>query len=412
MSDSDVESVLAAKFARLLPHLNERQRRLAVAAEVATLGRGGVSAVARASGLSRPTVYRGLAELDEPAIESGWAREPGGGRKRLVQTDPGLVEALEALIGPTSRGDPGSPLRWTTKSTRNLADALTAAGHQASRMRVSELLHEQHYSLQGNAKVREGAQHPDRDAQFQYINRRVASYLRRHEPVISVDAKKKELIGNYKNPGRTWRPRGEPVEVNTHDFPDKVLGKAIPYGVYDVGRNHGWVEVGIDHDTAAFAVAAIRAWWYGDGAPTYPTAKRLLITADAGGSNGYRGRLWKKELGVLAAETGLAITVCHFPPGTSKWNQIEHRLFSQISTNWRGQPLTSHEIAVNLIGATTTREGLAVHAELDPGSYPQGIEVTDQELAALRIQHHKFHGEWNYTIQPKKQPTKSPNPNL
>jgi hypothetical protein len=220
------------------------------------------------------------------------------------------------------------------------------------------------------------------------------------------------LIGNYKNPGRTWRPRGEPVEVNTHDFPDKVLGKAIPYGVYDVGRNHGWVEVGIDHDTAAFAVAAIRAWWYGDGAPTYPTAKRLLITADAGGSNSYRGRLWKKELGVLAAETGLAITVCHFPPGTSKWNQIEHRLFSQISTNWRGQPLTSHEIAVNLIGATTTREGLAVHAELDPGSYPQGIEITDQELAALRIQHHKFHGEWNYTIQPKKQPTKSPNPNL
>ena len=405
MSDSDVESVLAAKFARLLPHLNERQRRLAVAAEVAAVGRGGVSAVARASGLSRPTVYRGLAELDEPALESGWARTAGGGRKRLVQTDPGLVEALEALIGPTSRGDPGSPLQWTTKSTRNLADALAAAGHQASRMRVSELLHEQHYSLQGNAKVREGAQHPDRDAQFQYINRRVASYLRRHEPVISVDAKKKELIGNYKNPGRTWRPRGEPVKVNTHDFPDKVLGKAIPYGVYDVGRNHGWVEVGIDHDTAAFAVAAIRAWWYGDGAPTYPRVKRLLITADAGGSNSYRGRLWKKELGVLAAETGLAITVCHFPPGTSKWNQIEHRLFSQISTNWRGQPLTSHEIAVNLIGATTTREGLAVHAELDPGSYPQGIEVTDQELAALRIQHHKFHGEWNYTVQPTKHET-------
>jgi hypothetical protein len=277
-------------------------------------------------------------------------------------------------------------------------------------MRVSELLHEQHYRLQGDVKVREGAQHPDRDAQFRYINRRVASCLRRHEPVISVDAKKKEeLIGNYKNPGRTWRPRGEPVEVNTHDFPDKVLGKAIPYGVYDVGRNHGWVEVGIDHDTAAFAVAAIRAWWYGDGAPTYPTVRRLLITADAGGSNSYRGRLWKKELGVLAAETGLAITVCHFPPGTSKWNQVEHRLFSQISTNWRGRPLTSHEIAVNLIGATTTREGLAVHAELDPGSYPKGIEVTDQELAALRIQHHKFHGEWNYTVQPKKEPTKSPN---
>ncbi len=271
MSDSDVEAVLAVKFARLLPHLNERQRRLAVAAEVAAVGRGGVSAVARASGLSRPTVYRGLAELDGPVLGSGLVRVSGGGRKRLVQTDPGLVEALEALIGPGSRGDPGSQLRWTTRSTRNLADALTAVGHQASRMRVSELLHELHYSLQGNAKVREGAQHPDRDAQFRYINRRVASYLRRHEPVISVDAKKKELIGNYKNPGRAWRPSGDPVEVNTHDFPDKVLGKAIPYGVYDVGRNHGWVEVGIDHDTAAFAVAAIRAWWYGDGAPAYPT---------------------------------------------------------------------------------------------------------------------------------------------
>jgi transposase len=405
MSDSDVESALAVKFARLLPHLNERQRRLAVAAEVAGVGRGGVSAVARASGLSRPTVYRGLAELDGPVLESGWARTAGGGRKRLVQTDPGLVEALEALIGPASRGDPGSQLRWTTRSTRSLAEALTAGGHQASRMRVSELLHELHYSLQGNAKVREGAQHPDRDAQFRYINRRVSSYLRRHEPVISVDAKKKELIGNYKNPGRTWRPRGDPVEVNTHDFPDKVLGKAIPYGVYDVGRNHGWVEVGIDHDTAAFAVAAIRAWWYGDGAPAYPTVRRLLITADAGGSNSYRGRLWKKELGALAAQTGLAITVCHFPPGTSKWNQVEPRLFSQISTNWRGQPLTSHEVAVNLIGATTTREGLAVHAELDPGSYPKGIEVTNQELAALRIQHHKFHGDWNYTVQPTKHAT-------
>ncbi len=405
MSDSDVEAALAVKFARLLPHLNERQRRLAVAAEVAAVGRGGVSVVARASGLSRPTVYRGLAELDGPVLESGWVRASGGGRKRLVQTDPGLVGALEALIGPVSRGDPGSQLRWTTRSTRNLAEALTVAGHPVSRMRVDELLHELRYSLQGNVKVREGAQHPDRDAQFRYINRRVASYLRRHEPVISVDAKKKELIGNYKNPGRTWRPEGDPVEVNTHDFPDKVLGKAIPYGVYDVGRNHGWVEVGIDHDTAAFAVAAIRAWWHGDGAPNYPRAGRLLITADAGGSNSYRGRLWKKELGALATQTGLAITVCHFPPGTSKWNQVEHRLFSQISTNWRGQPLTSHEIAVDLIGATTTREGLAVHAKLDPGTYPQGIEVTDEELAALRIQHHRFHGEWNYTVQPTKRKT-------
>jgi Rhodopirellula transposase DDE domain len=405
MPDTDTESTLAVKFARLLPHLNERQRRLAVAAEAAALGRGGVSVVARASGLSRPTVYKGLAELGKSPLEAGRARTPGGGRKPVTQTDPGLVEALEALIDPASRGDPGSQLRWTTKSTRSLAAALTAAGHQVSRMRVCELLHQMRYSLQSNAKVREGASHPDRDAQFRYINRRVTTYLRRHEPVISVDTKKKELVGDYKNPGRTWRPTGEPVEVNVHDFPDEDVEKAIPYGVYDVGRNRGWVEVGVDHDTAAFAVAAIRAWWYGDGTLAYPKAKRLLVTADSGGSNSYRSRLWKKQLGALAQETGLAITVCHFPPGTSKWNKIEHRLFSQISTNWRGQPLTSHEVAVNLIGATTIRGGLTVHAELDPNRYPEGVKVTDRELASLRIKRHKFHGEWNYTVQPTQRKT-------
>ncbi|SRR6266511_4377141 len=400
MPVTGVESALAEKFARLLPHLNERQRRLTVAAEAAALGRGGVSVAARASGLSRPTVYKGLAELDEPALDAGRARAAGGGRKRVVQTDPGLVAALEALIDPVSRGDPQSQLRWTTRSTRNLAEALNAAGHPVSRMRVGELLHQLRYSLQGNAKVREGAQHPDRDAQFRYINAKVSAYRRRHEPVISVDAKRKELIGDYKNPGRTWRPVGEPVRVNAYEFPDEAVGRAIPYGVYDVGRNRGWVEVGVDHDTATFAVAAMRAWWYGDGVLAYPRARRLLVMADAGGSNSYRARLWKKELGALAHETGLAITVCHFPPGTSKWNKVEHRLFSQISTSWRGQPLTSHEVAVNLIGATATREGLTVHAELDPNRYPQGVKVTDQELAALRIKHHTFHGEWNYTIQP------------
>ncbi len=312
MPVTGVESALAEKFARLLPHLNERQRRLTVAAEAAALGRGGVSVAARASGLSRPTVYKGLAELDEPALDAGRARAAGGGRKRVVQTDPGLVAALEALIDPVSRGDPQSQLRWTTRSTRNLAEALNAAGHPVSRMRVGELLHQLRYSLQGNAKVREGAQHPDRDAQFRYINAKVSAYRRRHEPVISVDAKRKELIGDYKNPGRTWRPVGEPVRVNAYEFPDEAVGRAIPYGVYDVGRNRGWVEVGVDHDTATFAVAAMRAWWYGDGVLAYPRARRLLVMADAGGSNSYRARLWKKELGALAHETGLAITVCHF----------------------------------------------------------------------------------------------------
>ena len=397
----EIEAVLAEKFAALLPHLNERQRRLAAAAEARALGRGGVSIVARAAGLSRPTVYKALAELDAPPLDVDQVRAAGGGRKKVVDTDPGLLADLERLVDPDTRGDPVSPLRWTTKSTRTLAQALTGMGHHVSHVGVGHLLHELHYSLQANSKVIEGAAHPDRDAQFGYINTKVRAYLRRGDPVISVDTKRKELVGAYKNPGQEWRPQGQPVRVKVHDFKDPVLGKAIPYGIYDLGHNHGWVEVGIDHDTAAFAVAAIRAWWYGDGAQAYPKATRLLITADAGGSNSYRSRLWKTELADLSDQTGLSITVCHFPPGTSKWNRVEHRLFAAISTNWRGQPLTSHEVIVNLIGATTNRTGLAVHAELDTRLYPKGIKVTDEQIDALRITHHKFHGEWNYTLRPQ-----------
>jgi hypothetical protein len=402
---SDVEEALAKKFAVLLPHLNERQRRLAVAAEARALGRGGVSVAARASGLSRPTVYKALAELEAPQTDPDRARHIGGGRRRAVVKDPRLLTDLERLVDPATRGDPSSPLRWTTKSTRALARALAQMGHEVSHVRVGELLHELHYSLQSNAKVIEGVQHPDRDAQFRYINTKVRAYLRRHDPVVSVDTKKKELVGVFKNSGRAWHPTGAPPRVKVHDFKDPVLGKAIPYGIYDLGRNAGWVEVGVDHDTAAFAVAAIRAWWWGDGAAAYPQASRLLVTADAGGSNSYRSRLWKTELAALADQTGLAITVCHFPPGTSKWNRVEHRLFAAISTNWRGQPLTSHEIIVNLIGATTNTSGLAVHAELDTHAYPKGVKVSDAQLDALRITHHKFHGEWNYTIRPGRRKT-------
>jgi hypothetical protein len=397
---SDVESSLAEKFALVLPHLNERQRRLVVAAEARAVGRGGVSVASRASGLSRPTVYKGLAELDGEVFGPDRVRAPGGGRKKVADTDPRLLADLERLVDPATRGDPTSPLRWTTKSTRTLAEALAGMGHAVSHMRVGELLHELRYSLQANAKVIEGRQHPDRDAQFGYINTRVRAFLRRHDPVISVDCKKKELVGNYANAGQQWRPHGEPERVKVHDFKDKALGKAVPYGVYDLGRNHGWVEVGVDHETATFAVAAIRAWWYGDGIGAYPQAKRLLVTADAGGANSYRSRLWKKEMATLATGTGLAITVCHFPPGTSKWNRIEHRLFAAISTNWRGQPLTSHEVIINLIGATTNSSGLTVHAELDTHAYPKGTEVSSEEVDALAITRHKFHPEWNYTLQP------------
>jgi hypothetical protein len=396
----EFEATVAERFAAISPHLNERQRRLWVGAEARVLGRGGVSLVARATGISRPTVYKALAELDEPSDLGGRVRRPGAGRKRLRDLDPGLEAALDALVDPDSRGDPMSPLRWTCKSTGQLALALTKGGHPVSPDTVATMLHEAGYSLQANVKMREGEQHPDRDAQFRYLNDQVREFQDAGLPVVSVDAKKKELVGEYKNGGREWQPKGEPVAVKVHDFLDPLLGKAIPYGIYDVQRNFGWVNVGQDHDTATFAVESLRRWWRGDGALAYSTAPRLLICADGGGSNGYRLRLWKYELGRFAAESGLSITVCHLPPGTSKWNKIEHRLFSHISMNWRGRPLTSHEVIVNLIGSTTTRQGLRIHAERDVGTYPTSVKVTDAQLGTIPVRPHDFHGEWNYTIAP------------
>lgn len=394
------EEVLARKFAVLWPHLDERQRRLLMGAEARELGRGGISAVARAAGVSLPTVRKALREVEEGREPTGRVRQPGGGRKRLAEKDPMLIAALEAMVDPETRGDPESPLRWTTKSTRQLAGALTEGGHAVSSWTVGQVLHALEYSLQGARKTIEGTEHPDRDAQFRYINDLAGRFLHARLPVISVDTKKKELVGRYKNGGREWRPKGDPERVKVHDFIDPALGKAIPYGVYDVGADQGWVSVGQDHDTAAFAVEAIRRWWSAMGSAVYPRARQLLICADAGGSNGYRNRLWKLELGRLAAESGLTITVCHFPPGTSKWNRIEHRLFAHISMNWRGRPLTSHQVIVDLIGATTTRSGLTVRAERDTGAYPSGVKVTDKELAAVRLRSHDFHGEWNYSVDP------------
>ena len=397
------ESVLAAKFAAVLPHLDERQRRLVLAAEARSLGHGGISLVSRASGISRVTITAGVGELEAGTDPTpGRTRRPGGGRKPLAEADPGLAEALDALVEPETRGDPMSRLRWTTRSTRNLAEQLTEAGHEVSHRSVGRLLGEAGYSLQANAKTVEGRQHPDRDAQFRYINGRVAAFLAASDPVTSVDAKKKELIGQYANDGRTWRPAGDPHRVDVHDFPGPD-GKAVPYGVYDLAANTGWVSVGCDGDTAAFAVATIGRWWEQVGRAAYPQARRLLITADAGGSNGYRLRLWKRELAAFAQATGLTITVCHMPPGTSKWNRIEHRLFSHITMNWAGQPLTSHEVAVNLIAGTKTRTGLTVRAERDTGSYPRGTKISDREmneLLAAHVTRHDFHGEWNYDIHP------------
>ena len=402
------ERVLAAKFETILPHLDERQRRLLMAAEARSLGYGGISLVARAAGVSRVTVTAGVDELDGGAAPGGRARRPGGGRKPLTDLDAGLLDDLDALVEPETRGDPMTRLRWTTKSTRNLADELGREGHQVSHHSVGKLLAGPlKYSLQGNAKTLEGRQHPDRDAQFRYIARRVAAALAAGEPVISVDAKKKELIGQYARAGREWRPSGDPRRADVHDFPGEQ-GKAVPYGVYDLGADAGWVSVGSDGDTAQFAVETIRRWWQSAGGIAYPGTASLLITADAGGSNGYRLRLWKKELAALADTTGLAITVCHMPPGTSKWNKIEHRLFSHISMNSAGQPLTSHQVAVSLIAGTTTRTGLTVRAERDPGTYPRGIKITDREMKTLAAQHltpHDWHGEWNYTITPTREPS-------
>jgi Rhodopirellula transposase DDE domain len=396
----DAEESLRAKFAVLLPHLDERQQRLCLGAEARSLGHGGVAAVARAAGVSRPTVTAGVMELEAGQEPLGRVRRAGGGRKRAVEVDRGLRPALLALAEPDVRGDPGSPLRWTTRSTRKLAAELTRRGHPCGPDTVAGLLRAEGFSLQGNAKTLEGAQHPDRDGQFRYINEQARAHLAAGDAVASVDTRKKELVGRYRNGGREWQREGAPVPVKTRDFPDEQLGKAIPYGIYDVAGNTGWVSVGTDHDTAAFAVASLRRWWQAQGRDACPQARRLLVTADAGGSNSYRTRAWKTELAALAAETGLEITVCHFPPGTSKWNAIEHRLFAHISMNWRGRPLTSHEVIVNTIAATTTRAGLRVHAELDDGAYPTGTQISDAQMAALAITRHYWHGDWNYTLHP------------
>ena len=396
----DVDAVLGGLYELIAPHLTEKQRRLLAGAAARALGRGGGARMARISGLSRPTVYTGVHELDAPPDPGGRVRRSGGGPKRLVERQPGLLEALDALVDPDTRGDPESPLRWTCKSTRELADALGGQGFQVSDDTVGRLLKQQRYTLQRTQKTEEGAQHPDRDAQFGYVNQQAKAHLAAGRPVVSVDTKKKELVGNYANGGVEWQPVGEPERVLVHDFPDPAVGKAIPYGVYDLGAGTGWVSVGTDHDTAAFAVSTLGRWWEQVGRAAYPDADRLLVTADAGGSNGYRLRLWKTELARFAAATGLAVTVCHFPPGTSKWNKIEHRLFSQISANWRGRPLVSHEVVVELIGATRTRSGLRVQAELDAARYPLGVKISDRELAAVPLKRHDWHEEWNYTVLP------------
>jgi hypothetical protein len=389
--------------------LDERQRRAFAAAEAKVLGRGGVSQVVAATGMARNTVMAGMQELEGssnefiaavPLADAGSTRRSGGGRKAATQKDPSLVPDLLALVDPTSRGDPQSPLRWTCKSLRVLADELKAGGHAISHVVVGRLLKDEGYSLQANAKVIEGNQSPDRNAQFEHINATVSAALAGGQPVISVDTKKKELVGQYKNGGREWHPEGVPEEVRVHDFVDPEMGRANPYGVYDIGADEGWVSVGTDHDTSAFAVQTIRRWWFSMGRARYPKATELTITADGGGSNGYRVRLWKLELGRLARETGLRIRVCHFPPGTSKWNKIEHRLFSFITMNWRGRPLISHEVIVQLIATTKTRSGLKVRSEIDANSYPKGLVISDSDFAKIKIEPDKFHGEWNYSLRP------------
>lgn len=397
---ADTDS-LGRRYEAIRPHLTERQRRLWLGNEARELGRGGAGIVFEATGVAQDTILRGREELDDPQpLPVGKSRGSGGGRKKAEVLDPALAADLDALVEPETRGDPMNPLRWTTKSLSHLVGALTKLGHQCTENVVARILHEAGYSLQGNAKTMEGKQHPDRDAQFVYLNEQVKAALAAGEPVVSVDCKKKELVGNFKNVGTEWHPSGEPVKVNVHDFPDKELGKAIPYGVYDIGANTGWVSVGCDHDTAAFAVNTLRTWWNTVGRAAYPQATTLTITADSGGSNGNRLRAWKSELAALAAETGLSITVLHLPPGTSKWNRIEHRLFSAITMNWRGTPLTSHEAIVSLIGATTTDTGLTVEAVLDTGSYPTGIKISDKAMKALPLTRHQTHGQWNYTLNP------------
>ncbi len=396
-----VLQTLRRKVALLWPHLDERARRLFAASEARGFGRGGVSLVSRACGLSRVTITKGLHELAEPPLPAGRVRRPGGGRPALVARDPNLPSRLEALVEPLARGDPESPLRWTSKSTRVLAADLTAQHHPISHEKVAQLLRQLDYSLQGNRKTEEGDDHPDRDAQFLYINEQVRRALAGRRPVISVDTKKKELLGNYQNAGRQWRKAKTPDRVKVHDFPAPSVPRAYPYGIYDLGRNTGFVNVGTDHDTGAFAVASIRGWWRAEGRRLYPRARRLLITADGGGSNGYRLRQWKLELQRFADGAALSIMVCHFPPGTSKWNKVEHRLFSFISTNWRGEPLRDYETIVRLIANTTTAKGLTVRCRLDRSRYPAGRRVSDEEMATINLKPQSFHGEWNYLIRPR-----------
>jgi hypothetical protein len=395
------------KYQRLQPLMTERLRRQWAACEAESLGRGGASIVAAATGLSRTTIWSGRRELQRRAarpqddLAPQRVRAPGGGRHLVEQTDPTVLPDLLALVDSSTRGDPQSPLCWTSKSVRRVAEELRQRGHAVSHQTVAALLDDLGYSLQANRKTKEGQDHPDRDAQFEYINRQVRAFQKEGQPAISIDAKKKENVGDFRNPGREWHRRGQPEEVRAKDFLDKRLGKAIPEGVYDLSRNEGWVSVGVDHDTAEFAGASIRRWWQEMGSLVYPGARRLLITADAGGSNGYRIRLWKVVLQGLANELGLRISVCHFPPGTSKWNKIEHRMFCYITKNWRGKPLRSRAIIVNLIGDTTTKEGLRIQAELDTGRYKTGVKVSDEQLAEVQLQRAAFHGEWNYTITPQ-----------
>lgn len=394
------------KFEALRPLMDERMRRLWAGSEAIALGRGGIAVVAEATGMARNTVVAGIREQRQRQ-RSGASFEPsvrrrGGGRKRLTEQTPALLAALESLVEPVTRGDPQSPLRWTSKSVRKLADELGARGYRVSARTVNRLLGALDYSLQANRKTREGSSHPDRDAQFAHINERSKHFQRRGQPVVSVDAKKKELVGAFKNGGREWRPKGEPEPVNVYDFRTQALGRAVPYGIYDVTANRGWVSVGMDHDTAEFAVGTLRRWWHQMGQGCYPAARELLIVADGGGSNGSRTRLWKTELQRFADDTGLTVSVCHLPPGTSKWNKIEHRLFAYISQNWRGRPLISFEVIVNLIADTTTATGLEIQAELDTNAYPKGRKVSDEELASVQMARDAFHGEWNYTIKPQK----------
>lgn len=403
MDHNRIQSI-RKKYQSLAVSLNERQRRLWAAAEAKAMGWGGLIAVAKATGMARTTILRGKKELSGKRAKrnSGRVRKSGGGRKALTVLDSKLISAMEKLVEPATRGDPQSPLRWTCKSTRKLATELTAQGHRISRTQVARLLQQQGYSLQANQKTREGTNHPDRNAQFEYINERVKKQLAVKEPAVSVDTKKKELVGDFKNSGREWRPEGNPEKVRVHDFVDKRKGKVIPYGVYDLAKNAGWVSVGIDHDTASFAVNTINTWWHSVGKKTYPNARSLLITADSGGSNGSRLRLWKWEQQKLADQTGLTFRVHHLPPGTSKWNKIEHRLFSFISQNWRGRPLLTHATVVNLISGTRTNTGLRVRCVLDTRTYPPKIAVTKEQMETIQLHRHDFHGDWNYTIKPHK----------